>query len=66
MARQGSHVKMELTVHAEDLYDFNPKDKDAASGRADKENGRFAVFGWAKPFYTHGSVSMTKSWTVDD
>jgi hypothetical protein len=39
-----------LILHAEDRYNFNPGDKDIATGIADKENGVFEVTGLGKEF----------------
>lgn len=57
-------VTMEITVHAEDHYNFNKGQDDIASGAPDDENGRFQAIGWAKGFDSYGSVTRTVTWPV--
>ena len=57
-------VSMQVTVHAEDYYNFNPDQSDIASGAGDNENGRFTEIGWAKPFPSSGDVTRTITWPV--
>lgn len=57
-------VSMQITVHAEDYYNFNPDQSDIASGAGDNENGRFTEIGWAKPFPSSGDVTRTITWPV--
>ncbi|MEO7447861.1 MAG: WXG100 family type VII secretion target [Humibacillus sp.] len=57
-------VSMQVTVHAEDYYNFNPNQSDIASGAGDNENGRFTEIGWAKPFPSSGEVTRTITWPV--
>lgn len=49
----------DVTIEIEDFYNFNKGQKDIFSGLPDDENGRFEVFGWAKSFYSRGSISRT-------
>lgn len=57
-------VTMEITVHAEDYYNFNKEQGDIASGTPDEENGRFTEVGWARPFESSGTVTRTVTWPV--
>ncbi len=59
-----SMVTMEITVHAEDHYNFNKGQADIATGAPDDENGRFQAIGWAKGFDSRGSVTRTVTWPV--
>jgi uncharacterized protein YukE len=61
---ENGRVTMQVTVHAEDYYNFNPDQKDIASGAGDNENGRFTEIGWAKPFPSSGDVTRTVTWPV--
>jgi RHS repeat-associated protein len=48
----------------EDFYNFNKGDHDIATGLPDDINGRFEVFGWAKSFYSRGSIYTESKWKV--
>lgn len=61
---QGDKVKMDVTVHAEDMYNFNKGSADLATGLPDNDNGRFETLGWAKSFRTHGTLHRTLTWTL--
>jgi hypothetical protein len=61
---EGNKVTMEITVHAEDRYNFNRGASDIATGAPDNANGRFTELGWAKSFDTHGEVKKTVTWTL--
>ncbi|SDG51642.1 hypothetical protein SAMN05216553_108445 [Lentzea fradiae] len=61
---EGNKVTMEITVKAEDRYNFNRGQADIATGAGDDENGRFTEIGWAKPFDTHGTITRTVTWEV--
>lgn len=52
-------------IYESDKYDFNAGQSDIASGASDNENGRFATLGWAKPFYTYGSLELTSDYDKD-
>ena len=39
-----------------DYYNFNPGQLDIATGLPDDDNCLFAIIGWAKPFYSRGSI----------
>lgn len=62
----GTQATMEVTVHAEDYYNFNRGQADIASNAPDDENGRFTEIGWARPFETSGAYTRTVTWTVGD
>jgi hypothetical protein len=57
---------LNMTIHAEDLYNFNPEQADIATGTPDDENGRFEIIGWAKEFMQSGAAKLTKPiiWTT--
>ncbi|RMG74437.1 MAG: WXG100 family type VII secretion target [Chloroflexi bacterium] len=57
---------MEITFHAEDRYNFNPGAADIATGALDRDNGRFEVLGWAKPFMSYGETTTTVTWVEGD
>ncbi len=54
-------LKVDITIEMEDFYNFNNKQKDVHTGLPDNENGRFAVLGWAKPFYSRGKIKRTET-----
>lgn len=53
---------LEITVNAEDFYNFNKGQADIATGLPDDANGRFEVLGWAKSFFSRGEVMRTVTW----
>ena len=55
---------MNLTIHAEDMYNFNPGQADIATGTPDDVNGRFEVVGWAKQYMNYGEYTTKESWTA--
>ncbi|WP_067566666.1 hypothetical protein [Nocardia acidivorans] len=61
---EGKKVVMDITVEAQDYYDFDKGKHDIATGASDAENGRFAELGWAKPFESHGSLTRTVTWDI--
>jgi hypothetical protein len=61
---EGNKVTMEITVEAEDRYNFNRGQSDIATGAGDDDNGRFTEIGWAKPFDTHGTITRTVTWEL--
>jgi hypothetical protein len=50
-----------LTIHAVDMYNFNPDNHDITTGIADAENGRFEVTGLAHEFLQTGEATRTFS-----
>lgn len=57
-----TEFKMNMTLHAEDQYNFNPGMKDIASGIPDDENGRFVVVGFAHGYRHTSMLSRRFSW----
>lgn len=53
---------LNISVEMEDFYNFNKGQADIATGLPDDQNGRFEVFGWAKSFYSRGTVTRTVTW----
>lgn len=61
----GLKYTLNLTIYAEDKYNFNPGQKDIETGTPDDVNGRFEVVGWAKEFMQRGAAkTKTIEWTV--
>ncbi|MFE7717598.1 hypothetical protein ACFU44_00990 [Nocardia rhizosphaerihabitans] len=54
---EGDRVTMDITVEAQDYYNFDKGKADQATGINDAENGRFAEIGWARPLESYGSVT---------
>ncbi len=61
---EGNRVYMDVSVNAQDYYNFDNGKADIATGAPDSANGRFAEIGWAKPFESHGNVTRTVSWEL--
>ena len=53
----------DVEVHIEDMYNFNPNQKDIATGIPDDWNGGFAQTGLAKQYINYGSIKRSISWT---
>lgn len=51
-------IQADLTVHAEDRYNFNKGENDVATGAPDDINGRFVELGEAHSFRTEGSADF--------
>jgi hypothetical protein len=60
----GNTATMEVTVHAEDRYNFDRGKSDIDSGTPDSVNGRFAELGWAKSFDVSGTLTRTVTWEL--
>jgi len=54
--------KMELVLHAEDQYNFNPGDNDIATGLSDDANGKFVIVGFAHGYFQSAILRKTFSW----
>jgi len=54
--------KMNLVLHAEDQYNFNPGASDIATGVPDDVNGKFVVVGFAHGYYQSSVLRRTFSW----
>ncbi|TDD02300.1 hypothetical protein E1292_23775 [Nonomuraea deserti] len=61
---EGGRATMEITVHAEDRYNFNKGAHDIATDKPDDANGRFETLGWARSFRTHGALTRTVTWDI--
>jgi hypothetical protein len=51
------------TIHAEDKYNFNPGQKDIASGAPDDENWMFECVGLGKSYMHYGMTTNLEVWT---
>lgn len=49
-------VILNITIYAEDMYNFNPKQKDISTGIPDSENGRFEVVGLGHEYINKTTV----------
>jgi hypothetical protein len=56
--------EIKMTIHMEDMYNFNPGAHDIATGTPDSENGRFEVTGLAKEFLSKATVTRTIRFSV--
>ena len=54
----------EITIEAEDRYNFNPGQADIATGAADSERGVLEETGLAKQFTQTGSHEVEVTWTI--
>ncbi len=54
--------KMNFTLNAEDQYNFNPKQKDIATGLPDDANGRFVIVEFAHGYLHKAKLSRKFSW----
>jgi hypothetical protein len=54
---------VEMTIHAEDMYNFNPGDSDIATGTPDSANGRFEITGLGHEYLNRGT--FTQSFSFD-
>jgi hypothetical protein len=52
------HFHVEMTIHAEDMYNFNPGNVDIASGTPDAANGRFEITGLGHEYINRGTFSQ--------
>jgi len=55
--------EMLMTLHVEDMYNFNPGAADIATGIPDAANGIFEVTGLAKQYLNVSQISRTVKWT---
>jgi hypothetical protein len=55
--------EVEMTIHAEDMYNFNPGDSDIATGTPDSANGRFEITGLGHEYLNQGT--FTQSFSFD-
>jgi hypothetical protein len=52
----------ELILNMEDRYNFNPGNKDIATGIPDADNGRFEITGLAHQYMSFGSAMQRSKW----
>ena len=58
--------QMEITLHMEDRYNFNPGQSDIATGIPDSDNGIFELTGLARQYMNYGEVNRYVTWTEGD
>ena len=58
----GPHFSLEMTLHAEDRYNFNPGQADIATGIPDSDNGRFEVTGLGNQFDNTATLTRHVEW----
>lgn len=63
---ENGNARMVVTVHAEDMYNFNAGQSDIATGTPDDVNGKFSELGWAQGFEVNGEVVRVVEWNVND
>jgi hypothetical protein len=52
------HFHVEMTIHEEDMYNFNPGAQDIATGIPDSANGRFEITGLGQEYINRGTYSQ--------
>ena len=57
-------VEIIMTLHAEDMYNFNPNGVDIATATSDLENGRFEIVGLGTEFLQTATVNRTITFTI--
>lgn len=62
LGEKNPKFSVELTLHAEDRYNFNPNQKDIATGISDSENGRFSRAGLAHQYMHTSTLKRNFSW----
>jgi hypothetical protein len=61
-----TNFDIKLTLNAEDMYNFNPGNKDIKTKIPDEENGRFELCGLAHEYINKGSISRSITFTISD
>lgn len=56
--------EIKMTIHMEDMYNFNPGAADIATGTPDAENGRFEITGLGKEFLSKATVTRKITFSV--
>jgi hypothetical protein len=51
------HFHVDMTIHAEDMYNFNPGAADIATGTPDAANGRFEITGLGREYLNQGTYA---------
>lgn len=54
---------MQMTLHVEDRYNFNPGAHDIATGIPDSENGIFEITGLARQYMNYSTLTRKVEWT---
>lgn len=62
IGKKSPKFNVELTVHAEDRYNFNPNQADIATGLPDSENGRFSRAGLAHQYMNTSTLKRNLWW----
>lgn len=57
------HFVMEMILHVEDMYNFNPGAKDIVTGIPDSANGIFEITGLAKQYLNVSELTRYVEWT---
>ena len=52
----------QVTIHMEDMYNFNPGQSDMETGIPDSENGRFEITGLGHQYMHYGTYSFPLEW----
>jgi hypothetical protein len=55
---------VEMTIHAEDMYNFNPGAADIATGTPDSANGRFEITGLGHEYLNRGTYRRAFDFTT--
>ena len=55
---------VDMTIHAEDMYNFNPGAADIATGTPDSANGRFEITGLGHEFLSTGTYARAFDFTT--
>lgn len=56
----------EVTLHAEDRFNFNPGMKDIATGQPDSDNGVLEEAGLAHQYMNRGEVTRKVEWDIGE
>ena len=59
------HFQIEMTIHAEDMYNFNPGAADIATGTPDSANGRFEITGLGHEYLNRGTYARSFQFTTN-
>ena len=57
-----AQFRMDVTIHAEDRYNFNPDQHDIATGIPDSDNGNFEVSGLGNQYDQAGTLNRNVRW----
>lgn len=53
---------LDMTLHVEDMYNFNPDAQDIATGIPDSDNGVFSITGLAQQYLNYSTLRRTIKW----